>query len=555
MAPVLEQSAYNCVAKYQARTATATFSSKTKAGNLIVVVCICAGALPVGLKGPVGFTRIGEGGLRDLEMAVWYMENAPPTSQLTVGFDPLTPRSIQVRALEYSGIAQSGALDKVVVRQSENSGPFSGSTGNTTRPDSLALAFIGSQYGSTVQYGFIGNLSRLFENTSPQSWSGGTNQDWERCRLTIHQNIASIIVSFALQCILSTVRRWICILICFKGQSAGPVKITAKDPDNPFTFTSSKQKADLTCFGPLQSKNEEIEDAVKTGTVWARISPSNYQYRLGGWGGLLIGSTTQYHVEGTEGLYGYQVRSSDDELPRGDGSLRGIDLESEREILFKMNVGRGRQDVELNMDTLMRQLVPQREEDWELIWRHPTQPVKMMRVRPIDTLRDRDKSKLFYAGQNFALKAVDPRHYAAIPTSVKIPVSQGLGDPLITKVSNIGSVPAYPIITINGPTTSTPVTRIQLVNATSLVIFEAALILQRGSVLVADMEAYNTGAPRSIVTLDGQSKYGSWQLPREPFRIDPDPKGFGAYNEIYLRTEPAGALVSCTIQFRDTWAG
>jgi hypothetical protein len=68
------------------------------------------------------------------------------------------------------------------------------------------------------------------------------------------------------------------------------------------------------------------------------------------------------------------------------------------------------------------------------------------------------------------------------------------------------------------------------------------------------MDGRITGAPRSPITLDGQSKYGSWQLPRDPFRIDPDPSGQGGFNNLYLRTTPAGAPVTATLEYRDTWA-
>jgi hypothetical protein len=69
------------------------------------------------------------------------------------------------------------------------------------------------------------------------------------------------------------------------------------------------------------------------------------------------------------------------------------------------------------------------------------------------------------------------------------------------------------------------------------------------------MDARVTGAPRSTITLDGVSKYGAWQLPRSPFRIDPDPYAVDGDNVLYMRTEPAGVPLVCTLDYRDTWAG
>lgn len=553
MPPVMEQTTYATVAKYQSRTCTATFNRPTKPGSLIILVCAAAGTLPSDLTTPPGFTLIGKTGLRDMQMSVWYRQASPSITSLSVrALDD--NKSQQLRAFEYSGMAQSNVLDKVVIRQAEDRDPYTGNTGNIAQADELVLAFVANQYASTAQYGFRGNLARLYESVSPQLWWLGWNQDWERSRLSIHQAISTQVGSYSLDADLSTSRRWMTIIATFRGGSTGPARFTSTQQDKPALTTSGT--GNLTVFGPLQHKLSSNAPMLKTDTQMARMGPFNYQYRLGGFKGLLIGSGTQFHVEGTEGLGGWTVRTSDDDRPRGDGALRGIDLESARQVVFNMNVGKGRDEVERNMAALLRTLVPQRDTDWELIWRHPTEPMKMMRVRPTDLVRARNRTQLNMAKQAFALRAADPRHYAAIPTKVKIPVTPTLGgDPQRAKVVNIGNAPAYPIITVKGPEYGEPVSRIQLVNETALVTWEVELTLLKGSILVGDMDARITGVPRSIITLDGQTKYGSWQLPRDPFRIDPDPTGFGGYNNIYLRTVPAGAPVECTLEYRDTWAG
>lgn len=552
MPPVLEQSAYNSVAKYQSRTATATFNKPSKPGSLLVVAASYAGALPVGVVGPPGFTLISDPGLRDVEMGVWYQQNAPSTTSVTVGFHDATERSIQMRVLEYSGMAQANVLDKIVIRQNEDNWVDAGRTGTTAQADELVLAFVANQYASTAQYGFSGSLTRLYENTSPQTYFFGVgwNEDWERSRLTVHQAIATTPGDFTLTADLSTTRRWLSTLITFKGASSGPARFTSTKA--PALITTGGTGT-LTAFGPLVSKN--APPMIVMGGGKAIVGPFNYQYRLGGFGGLLIGSGTEILVQSSDGLGGWQVRTSDDDLPRGDGALRGIDLETARQVMFKVSVGSGRDEVERNMDILMRSLVPQRDADFELIWRHPTQPLKMMRVRPVDLTRHRNSGQLMRADQSFTLRAADPRHYSAIPHSVKIPVSPDNGDPVITRVTNIGNSAAYPVITITGPTSGPPVTRIELVNATALITFDVALTLPTGSVLIGDMDARITGAPRSIITLDGVSKYGSWQLPRDPFHLNADPSGLGGYNSIYLRTTPVGAPITATLDYRDTWAG
>lgn len=548
MPAVLEQTAANSIAKYQSRTCTATFSTPTKQGSLVVVVALCAGTLPSNLTTPSGFTEIGYRGLRDIQMSVWYRQAAPPIQQVsTTALDD--NKSIILRAYEYSGIHQSLALDKVALNQSEWFFVDTGTTGNTSQADELVLAFIGNQYASTQQFGFGGGLVQLSNTTSPQFWSGGGNEDWERGRLTVHQGIVNGVDNFRMQSILSTSRRWLTILCTFRGATTGPARMSSKGPG----LTIGGRKSTLTVFGPLTAKESTTPNrkAVILGKgKQARVGPYDYQYRLGGWEGLLIGNDTEYYVESHEGLEGWDMRTSDDDLPRGDGSLRGVDLQSERQIVFKLKVAGDRRVVEQAMDTLYRFLAPQRDSDWELIWRHPGRPLRMVRVRPTNLIRGLDYAQTVVNDQSFALVAADPRHYSAFTRQSKIaitPISSPIAIP--TTVINQGNSFAYPLIRVNGPTTGPAITRFELINNTYDVSFVVQSVLPNGSVLVGDMEARAIGAPRSVVTIDGQTKYGAWQHPRSTFTLGP------GGNDLTIETVPPGAPVSVTLEYRDTWAG
>jgi hypothetical protein len=284
--------------------------------------------------------------------------------------------------------------------------------------------------------------------------------------------------------------------------------------------------------------------------------PFNYQYRVGSGVGMLIGSGTQYLVKSVDGLNGWSIRTSDAELPRGDGSIRGIDLESSRTIMFEMNVGKNREEIELLLDRLYRALVPQRDEDWELHWRHPTAVSKMMRVRPIELPNKRDNTGLLYKQQSFVLRAADPRHYSSATKRIIIPNTPvNALTPTTINVTNEGNISAYPVITIDGPTSGPPVSRVQITNHSSQVIFDVQLTLSKDSQLVGDMHSYIVGSGRSVITLDGQSRYGAWELPRDPFRIDADPTGQSGYNVLSMQTVPAGAPIKCSLEYRDTWSG
>jgi hypothetical protein len=549
-APVLAQSTSNSVCRYQTRTVTAVFDHPTAAKNLIYLTISAAGSSSATFTVPSGFVLIRNKGVGSLQLATYYYQGAPSMNSVTVTTNK--DQSLHVRAFEYAGAAQTNALDQVSVSSSQDDRCDTGTTPITQQPDEIVVAAVANRYASTTQSGFTGGLTRLFEALTPQyyGWSGWNN-DEDRHRCTHHHLIASQVAQFFLRCYLSSRRDWIAIVVTFRGGSSGPKRMTSTTQPAIAKISGGGQ---LTAFGPLRSTQQPAAIALSGGA--SRMSLFNYQYRLGSWTGLLIGSGTVFRVQGTDGLGGHDVRTSDDDLPRGDGSLRGIDLESARQVSFTVNVdGPGRDDVERNVDTLYRALIPQRDTDWELIWRHPTQPMKKMLVRPVSLPRTRDNTQLTNAKQTFILRASDPRHYAAVSKVVTIPVSPASGAPIVVQVVNDGDIAAYPIITITGPKSSVPVTRVQLINDTALVTFDVALTLPRGSTLVGDMAARATGAPRSIITLDGQSKYGSWQLPRDPFRIDPDPAGQGSFNNIRLVTEPAGAPVTCTIEFSDTWAG
>lgn len=551
--PLLEQQTYNTVAKYQSRTCTSTFNTPTKPGSTVIIVAATAGTIPsnVTLNFPSGFAKSCDAGARDTQMLVWWRQACPSLSSVQVTAQD-DNKSIQLRAYEWSGMSQSGGPDKLLVQVAPGGFDggtdtfYTGNSGTTAQADELVMAFVMNQYAPTTQGGFTGNLVKINESTSPQYYFLGANEDWERSRLSVHQAVTTSTGNFSLSGNLSSDRRWVSCLISFKGASSGPAKFTSQNQGAVLRTTG---KGSLSLFGPLTSKATAV-----TSSGSGRVAPFNYQYRVNGATGLLIGSGTPFMVEGTEGLDGFDVRTSDGDLPRGDGALRGVDLESARQIVFHMNVGAGRDEVERNMEILQRALVPRREEDFELIWRHPTKIVKMMRVRCISFPRVRSNTDLGAAPVSFVLRAADPRQYSATVHKVTVPVTPTTGAPVYTQVTNIGNSAAYPVITITGPTSGPAVSRVELVNQTGLVSFDVILTLLKGSVLVGDMDGRITGAPRSPITLDGQSKYGSWQLPRDPFRIDPDPTGQGGFNNLYLRTTPAGAPVTCTIEYRDSWA-
>jgi len=546
--PVLKQSAARSICRYESRKATVTFNDPTIDRNLVVVTAVLGGGGPAPLQIDAGFAVIRNLYVGALQAAMWYYEGAPSMQQVTVtsGYD----RSLQVRAFEYRNAAQSNCLDKVSVFTRQDDYCDTGSSGTTNQADTVVLALIANRHASTTQTGFIGGLARLFEAVSPQYYGlFGSNNDEERSRCSHHELVAAAIASFRLACRLSSRRDWIAILATFKGGTSGPKRMTSKDPANISTVTTGGSGV-LSAFGKFTSVSQPAIFTSYSGS--GRILPFEFQFLMNG---LLLGQDTLYDVVSHDGLYGYQMRTSDDDQPRGDGALRGVDLQSARNVLLKLQLGGSEAEAEQLLAVLYASARPQRDVDFEFVWRHPASAARMIRCRPIDVPREATHDRTYLFDQSIQLRAVDPRHYSAVARQVIVPVTPAGGQPLTVVAHNSGDLPAYPKITFASPPNAAPVSRVYLINSSSLTTFDVALTVPPRSVLVGDMDALVTGSPRSVIALNGETKYGSWQLPRTPFKIDPAPYAVQGDNLLYMVTEPAGVPLVCTLDYRDTWAG
>lgn len=549
----LRQTAGNAISASQGSTCTVSLSTPTAAGSLIVVWALANhssyGYYP--LYGPAGFTLAMAQTEDETTLAVWYRAASPAMTQISVLSS--ASKALLVRVQEYTGAAQTAVLDKISFEgdNDENGGngsddPHSGSTGTTSQADELVVGAIGNRYSSTTQYGFTGGLTKLSEHTTPSS-----DDDSRRLRLSVHQAFQSVAGSWSLGGRLSTVRDWIAVILTFKGGTIGPARMTSL---NQAPMLTTGGGGDLTVFGPLKSVT--ATESMITVAGAGRIGPFENQLRLGGWDGLLIGASTPYRIESIEGLGGWDMRVSDLEFPRGDGAQRGVDLQSARQILIKTNF----HDLDpvvmeqLTVD-LYNALVPQRDTDWELLFRLVGQPLQQISVRPITLNRLIDRDQMIRRDQSIALRAADPRIYSSRELVANVDVTPaGQGTVLTTSVVNEGNGRAYPVIRITNHASYT-VTAARVVNATADCAFEILGSIAPGAQVVGDMPARVTQAPRSVVTMQGQSVYGAWQPPREPFFLAPDPEVPAGVNAIYLTTTPPGAPVVASLEYRDTWAG
>lgn len=536
----------------QRKECKVTFDNATLS-NSLVLVCVSVAIwdesrlpqtkiLATSGSTPVTFAKIREEAENFLAGAFWMREACPALSSITVRCE-VAAHNFQVVAVEVPGIALSGALDRVVLRKQryqnypDSCRPNSGTTPTTAQAEELVIGAILNRYASTQQSGFGGGLG-LLRNTV----SSSKEPDKDRTRMTVHAASVAATGQYRLSANLGTGRDWIAFLATFKAGISGPLKLTTAPGSMALRTRGSGQ---LTVFGPLSTKAGSR--ALVTSGVRGRISPGNYQYVIGGWGGLTIGAATDYDVRTVTGLEGVEMRSTDTDQAREDGALRGVDLQEPRLVVFELDMAGSEAGVEALLADLLRALRPRRDEDWPLIWRHPGRPVRQLWCRPVTLARGLDWRFTLLQRQRFALRAADPRHYGIAERTLTVPVTTG--DAATATATNAGWGDAFPRIEITGPSSGADVTRVELINLENDDRFDVLASLTSRSLLVGDMQAIASGAPRSPVTIDGARKYGAWQEPRETFRIAP-----GA-NPLLLRTEPAGAPVTCRLTFTDTWPG
>lgn len=292
------------------------------------------------------------------------------------------------------------------------------------------------------------------------------------------------------------------------------------------------------------------------------LADEQFEYR-----GLVFGRECPIMVNRAEGFEGFEVRSSDADQPRGDGSLRGFDYAAARNISFELVAWEADLDgsvYEAAWQTIRSAFRPSRSEDYPLSFKRPGMPERMVYCRPIQLVRVEEWNRHNrYGYPPVILKAVDPRIYSVDEKTGMVPVyattAGGFDFPLANfpldftgglqneyVAINEGTADAHPLIRIYGPKSGT-FEGFTLTNSTTGQTVTVSTVMSLNQILTIDMPAMATGANRLIVSLDGATRYASWAQPREPFFLAP-----GANN---LRFEVNGTTTNalCTVQWRDTW--
>jgi hypothetical protein len=279
-------------------------------------------------------------------------------------------------------------------------------------------------------------------------------------------------------------------------------------------------------------------------------------FGFGGEPGVVFGIDTDYDIVRMEGQEAISVRSGTRDLPREDGAVPGMHLMNRKTPIF---------DVEAIGDLAYNEVRgffrKSRSVEGELHWKLPDWPQQFMNARVLARSNQRDGFTTGRIPFTLAFECADPRIYGTELHQQTIGIYNPAGggvdweidwevdfsDPGFGAdevVHNAGNDRAYPIIKVHFGTGT--LTDFVLTNVTTGVTFSVTTTFSAGQILTGDMEARIRGSGGRIIDLSGASRYGSWDLPRTTFYLQP--------GDNIIRFEITGTTTDSTasLTWRDT---
>jgi hypothetical protein len=287
----------------------------------------------------------------------------------------------------------------------------------------------------------------------------------------------------------------------------------------------------------------------------------DFQYSYGG--RITVGADTAYEAVIVDGLEGFTARDGDKDLPRGHGDAKGKHYSAARQPMVVVElIGEDEDALQARIDEVLDAFVIEEDDLEEFTWRHPGQDERLIRVRPLSVVTNREAETGLVATVKIALKAPDPRIYSAAEHDLAVPLytpSSGSIDYPVTNypvnwpagvaievvAHNAGNADAYPLVQFYGPSSGT-CTGVLLRNQTTTEQLEVATDIASGQILAFDGTAYVTGSGDQVLGLDGSSRYGDWVQPRTPFRLVPGD------NVLRFTIDGTATAMSCRLTYRDT---
>ncbi len=267
---------------------------------------------------------------------------------------------------------------------------------------------------------------------------------------------------------------------------------------------------------------------------------ANYQYS---YRGVIMGDGTNYDVISMEGLHDMIIRDTDRDNPRDHGLIPGQHSATFKLIRANISV-RGTAGSTAHEDdiiALMNAMSPDRfespdETQDQFNFKFPGEDEKFFFARPIRRRRPRRvKTEFGLAQASIELKQYDPRTYSTTQDNS----GTQTGGPF--NVTNNGGARAYPILEFKVDSLG----GLTLANNTNGDVFSVDGFPADDPGITADMGRWARGRGDLLIVYKGAvNHYAKWQVPRDPFRLDP------GINSLQLTVSANAEMV---VKSRDTW--
>lgn len=273
-------------------------------------------------------------------------------------------------------------------------------------------------------------------------------------------------------------------------------------------------------------------------------------------GSVLLGDTTNYLVRSVDGLGTPPVRASESPRPRDHGHWVGADYMDSRTVTIELTVVGATAAVTLeNLAALKRLFVPTADPAVRktLAVQLPGEPAKQLvgRTRRLDADLSQVQFKSvpvvceFFANDP-QLVSVEQHSQTLVPVAASVTgrtydrtYNVTYGGTYVdgsATVTNVGNVPARPVMVLWGPLTSPRVE-----NTTTGETFELALPIEAGELVVVDSDA------RTVLLGGTTSRYWAVTARSSWWQLRPGSQ------QVRLFDTAGSTTGSATIVWRDTW--
>lgn len=264
----------------------------------------------------------------------------------------------------------------------------------------------------------------------------------------------------------------------------------------------------------------------------------------GWWNGLVWGEGTEHIVEAAlDGLLAYESRISDTPIPQGDGDILLGRWASGRTVTVPFRIFGGLAGHAARRREWVNAFsaADPYEQGWLVFRTLERAYMARARVTRRQVELSPEQGRTASSHAVVELKLADPKLYDGIDwvQDVLVPVGavEGGGFDLAVEelpidgaassggsvnAVNTGNAPAYPLIRVyNDIGAGSPITSVAVRNNTVAKEVEVVTAIAAGQFLTIDLDSLVRAVVGPHIHIDGSSRYGDWQHPREVWGLTP----------------------------------